>query len=237
METNNLPIANNPELTSPNLEISKASIAPVKTFPWIKILTALVIVLVGGMIYLFIQNQKLLSEVPAATASPDSPAPSPESAASALASAVPTAGWQTYTNEEIGFRIQYPAGWRNQETPTGVGFGPAQIGEDLLLSVNFYNKSDYSLKQIADSMGKQFPDRQLTETTVLIKPDNIEAEKFVTISPSDPDWYNVALVFSSRTHYISVGNGAVKDENRPASKGIPQGFTFEQFYSTFEFIE
>lgn len=62
--------------------------------------------------FLFWQNQALRNQIDKLQSSP-----SPASSASALASAVPAAGWQTYTNAQQNISFQYPASWELTETP------------------------------------------------------------------------------------------------------------------------
>jgi hypothetical protein len=146
------------------------------------------------------------------------------------------ANWKTYTNKEIGFLIQYPTGWRMAELESGVMFGPSEIGEDLLIGINYYEKSASSLSSIINEIGKQFSDRKVVEDTILIKPENIQAEKIIVTTATIPDWYSVTVLYTTPTHYITVSNGAIKDKNLPFSRGVPADFTFEKFYSTFKFI-
>jgi hypothetical protein len=67
--------------------------------------------------------------------------------------------WQTYTNPTIGYSIQYPSGWRKQEWDSGIGFGPKEIGEDVILGISYYSKEDTEPSNFIDKIGSQFADR------------------------------------------------------------------------------
>lgn len=48
---------------------------------------------------------------------PQSPSSTPTVSATQAPSAEVDASWQTYTNAEVGFSIQYPADWQEQDLP------------------------------------------------------------------------------------------------------------------------
>ncbi len=51
------------------------------------------------------------------TQDPQSPAPAPEVNATQAPSSEVDASWKTYTNAEVGFSLQYPADWQEQDLP------------------------------------------------------------------------------------------------------------------------
>ena len=108
--------------------------------------------------YLFLQVQKLNKELAGLQIQVQpTPTPFPETPP-----ADPTANWQTYSNQEIGFSIKYPQGWREQKWTGEIGFGPKEIGEDVLFGINYYSKSTTSINAIASKIGGQFADRKET---------------------------------------------------------------------------
>ena len=49
--------------------------------------------------------------------STQSPSPTPTVSATQAPSSAVDASWKTYTNDEVGFSIQYPANWQAQDLP------------------------------------------------------------------------------------------------------------------------
>lgn len=180
----------------------------------------LITLLISG--YLFLQVQSLTKQLAQIQVQPtptplstETPSPTPDT----------TANWQTYSNQEIGFSIKYPQEWREQKWTGGVGFGPKEVEEDVLFGINYYSKSTTNINAIASKIGSQFTDRKET----------ITANKIIVTTPSQPDWYSETILFENPNWYIAVSNGAIKNENLPFDRGVPAGFTFEKFYSTFKF--
>jgi hypothetical protein len=144
----------------------------------------------------------------------------------------PDTSWQTYKNTSIGYSIQYPSGWRKQEWDSGIGFGPKEIGEDVILGISYYSKEDTEPSNFIDKIGSQFADRVVVRDSIMV--NQIKVDRVIVTTPSYPDWYSESIIFETDKHYIVVGNGAMKDENLPFSHGIPKDFTFAKFYQTFK---
>lgn len=151
----------------------------------------------------------------------------------------PTANWETYTNTAAGFSIKHPTGWRKSEASNWVGFGPQEIGEDVLLGVSFYDKSEKTTSQIKDDIGKQFPGRKQSEETITI--NNLTATKIVTTTNEIADWYSVILIIDSGNSLFAISNGAQTDsalnEMLLRRTGKKYDISFEQFYSTLKFLD
>lgn len=143
-------------------------------------------------------------------------------------------GWSSYTNQGALYEIKYPSGWRVVPYNTGEGYGPKEIGEDVLWAINFYEKSKYTLDQVAAEFGKQFSDRKQTKQNVTI--NGLSAAKYITTTPSAPDWYYETLVIERGSSYIVISNGAINSESLQKMKGVPAGTTFEKFYQSFLFV-
>ncbi len=210
-----------PPIVSPSV-FTPTPIAPStkKSYRWL-IVTLIIFLLAAASVfaYKYWQVKQQLSQIQSL------PTPTPSTVI--ISTEDDTTAWQTYSNQEIGFSIKYPQGWREQEWTGGVGFGPKEIGEDVLFGINFYEKSTTDIQGIASKIGSQFADRKETITT----------NKIIVTTPSYPDWYSETIIYETTNWYIAVGNGAIKDENLPFDRGVPAGLTFERFYSTFKFTE
>jgi hypothetical protein len=151
----------------------------------------------------------------------------------------PTSNWETYSNESAGFSIKHPVGWRKVETENWTGFGPQEIGEDVLWGVSFYNKSEKTIAQIKDDVGKQFDDRKQTEETITL--DGLTAIKVVTTTNQFADWYSVVIIIDNGNMLYSIGNGAQTDTalNEMLAKRTGQDYdiTFEDYYTSFKLVK
>lgn len=143
-------------------------------------------------------------------------------------------GWNSYTNPSALYEIKYPNGWRVVPYNIGEGYGPIEIGEDVLWAINFYEKSKYTLDQVAAEFGKQFSDRKQTKQNITI--NGLSAIKYITTTSSFPDWYYETVVIDRGSSYIVISNGAINNENLQNMKGVPIGTTFEKFYQSFRFV-
>lgn len=146
-----------------------------------------------------------------------------------------TENWEIYTNSSAGFSIRYPSGWRKVESTNQTGFGPQEIGEDVVLGVTFYNKSEKTIAQIKDDAGKQFPDR--TQTEEIISLNGLPAIKVITTTKKYEDWYSVSIIIDSGDKLYAIGNGAQTDKtlNEMVAKitGKSSSVSFEDFYMSF----
>jgi hypothetical protein len=142
--------------------------------------------------------------------------------------------WSSYTNQGALYEIKYPNGWRVVPYNIGEGYGPKEVGEDVLWAINFYEKSKYTLDQVAAEFGKQFSDRKQTKQDITI--NGLSAVKYITTTPSIPDWYYETIVIERGSSYIVISNGAINNENLQKMKGVSAGTTFEKFYQSFRFV-
>jgi len=170
-----------------------------------------------------IPNQNQTQPTPAATATPNTVSNQPTDSP-----------WQSYTNPSALYEVQYPNGWRIVQYNIGEGYGPKEIGEDVLWAINFYEKKDYTLDKVAGEFGKQFSDRKQTKENIMI--NNIPAVKFITTTASISDWYLESIVIERGTSYIVISNGAINNENLQKARGVLPGTTFERFYKSFHFV-
>lgn len=148
----------------------------------------------------------------------------------------PTTNWETYSSASAGFSIEYPSGWRKGEAEKWVGFGPQEIEEDVVWGVSFYNKSEKTITQIKDELGKQFPDRKQTEETISF--NGLSATKVITTTNQFADWYLVTIIIDNINMLYEIGNGAQTDKalNEMITKrtGKSSSISFENFYSSFK---
>ena len=193
-------------------------------------LIGLAVVASGVASYLAYQNFQLKKEQPSlgqTTQSPTSDIPSPTTN--------PTSDWETYSNTSAGFSIKHPMGWRKAETANWVGFGPQEIGEDVLWGVSFYNKSEKTVAQIKDDIGKQFSDRKQTEEAITL--EGLNATKVITTTNQFADWYSVTIIINNGNVLYTVSNGAQTDmvlnEMLTKKTGEDYNISFEDFYTSF----
>lgn len=148
----------------------------------------------------------------------------------------PISDWETYSNPMAGFSIKHPTGWRVVEADGWIGFGPNEIGEDILWVVSYYDKSNITISEIKVDFGKQFDDRKQTEEMVML--DNKTATKVITTTESIPTWYSVNIIIDDGTNLYVIGNGAQTDEalNKMLATRTSEEYnlTFEDYYSTFK---
>lgn len=143
--------------------------------------------------------------------------------------------WQTYIGAGGAYTIKYPIGWRQVETVNFTGFGPVEIGEDILFGVSIYDTSDKTRVKVKAEIGKQFIDRQQTSEKLFVA--GLTAEKVVTTTPSYPDWYNESIFISSNDRLYVITNSSQKNEQlqtmlqQRTNSGTP--LTFEDFYHSF----
>lgn len=211
-----------PEPTLTPVQISK----PKTKFPVMSLVLSLfIIVLLVSTVFLYYQNMQLKNML-ASYQNPASPTPTTN----------PTADWETYSNALMNFSINYPTGWRKIEGTNSAGFGPQEIGEDALLSVQFYNKSEKTTAQIKDENGKQFPDRKQTEETIAF--GGLTATKVITTTNQFADWYSITIIIDNGSMLYAIRNGAQTDKalNYMIAKrtGKNSNISFEDFYSSFK---
>lgn len=143
--------------------------------------------------------------------------------------------WQSYANSNASYEIKYPPTWRVVPQGNGEGYGPKEIGEDVLWSINSYDKAIYNIDQVVDQFGKQFVDRKQTRQDITVS--NIPATKFITTSTSNSDWYSETIVIETEKVIITISNGAISTEKLHKMKGVSPETTFEKFYNSFKLIE
>lgn len=149
-----------------------------------------------------------------------------------------TLGWEIYSNVLSGFTIKYPTGWRTVESKNNVGFGPQEIGEDVVWVIQFYNKSEKTITQLVDEIGKQFPDRKQTEEIISL--DGLYATKVTTTTNKFANWYSVSIIIDSGNMLYAISNGAQTDKalnEMIANKtGKSSNISFDNFYASFKQI-
>jgi hypothetical protein len=171
-----------------------------------------------------------------------SPEPTVTTAPSPIVLTIPSVtlapGWKTYTNQSANFTITHPAGWNVSEYANYVGFGPHEISEDAVWGVSFYNKSERSLVQIKDDIGKQISDRQQTEEPVVV--GGLRATKIMTTSPQFPDFYSVTIIIDNGNMLYAIYNGSQTDTALHTMlqkrTGRVYAISFEDFYTSFRLI-
>jgi len=150
-----------------------------------------------------------------------------------------TENWETYTNSSAGFSNKYPTGWRNVEANSHVGFGPQEIGEDVVWGVSFYNKSEKTVAQIKDELGKKFPDR--TQTEEIISINGLPATKVITTTKKYEDWYSVSVIIDSGNMLYAISNGSQTDkalnEMITERTGKSSSVLFEDLYMSFRILK
>lgn len=153
------------------------------------------------------------------------PTPSPVAEVISTPTPDPTADWKTYTNTAVGFSVRYPSDWRLVGTETStdmIGFGPANVGEDVLWGINIYG--DKTADQIVADMGKQFStDRKVQQEQITI--NGFPATKVTVTTSSLETWVFQQILITSSDKIIAISNGAIVDSN------------FDSFYDSFKFIE
>lgn len=228
----------------------KPSIPPVPIVPpsasrsKILLFTILGLVIIAGSVFIGIQvgknqtsNQPPIAVLP--TASPTQTATNPTAIPTSSATSPtinPTSDWQVYSNTQANFSINYPKGWRKVESANWAGFGPQEIGEDVVWGVSFYKKSEKTITQIKTEDGKQFPDRKQTEETIAF--GGLTATKVTTTTSQFADWYSVSIIIDSGNMLYTIGNGAQTDialnEMIAKRTGKNSSLSFGDFYSSFK---
>lgn len=144
----------------------------------------------------------------------------------------PTANWQIHTDPNLGYSIRYPSTWRSASLgENGIGFGPKEIGEDVLWGIDVFDKATISVNKVIDELGKQFPDRKQTKNNISI--NGVSASQVITTTVTIPNWYLETIIFETGGNIITISNGAIKDEDLSKMPGVPENTLFKDFYSTF----
>lgn len=184
--------------------------APAKKNPvlWIAIVLFILALLAGG-VYVAL-NKGLLTKQKACTQDakvcPDgtsvgrvgpkcefAPCPTP------TATPDPTAGWQTYLNNEIGFSIKYPSDLEPKEDEvskivTFVKFGPTQkegteFYDGISMSIKTGNLGGKTLKEFADSVAKGDPTSVVVSGPEMVYIAGISAYKLTIRGLGEFDYY------------------------------------------------
>jgi len=142
--------------------------------------------------------------------------------------------WQTHTNQRALYKVDYPNGWRVVSDNLFEGYGPVEIREDTLWSINTYSKDTHSISKIAGEIGFQFSDKKQSQEVITV--NRLSAIKIVTTTASIPDWYSEVIIFEQGSAYHVLSNGANTNEALQKMSGVPSGTTFERFYNSFGFV-
>lgn len=204
----------------------------------VPLLSLLLLASVGIAGFFAFQTQRLVSDLTNLKSELNSPTvqpvgtEAPVSTDSAQISTDPTLSWKSYSDTKTGFSIKYPSTWRIAPIGGGgVGFGPAEIQEDVIWGVMIYDKSTNTLENIIAEYGKQFPDRKQVVNKINV--GNLSATQVITTTNTVPDWYLENIIFEAKNDYVSLSNGAVNDENLVKLVGVTLNTSFRSFYSTF----
>ncbi|NCS97428.1 MAG: hypothetical protein GW762_02465 [Candidatus Pacebacteria bacterium] len=132
------------------------------------------------------------------------------------------------------FSIRIPSGWRVVEQENRVGFGPKEVGEDVLVAIQTYPKNEKSLAEISDEFGKQFSDRVQESNTIAV--NGLVATEVITTTPSYEDWYYRSVIIIKDDVIYVFSNGAITDSSIQGFRGVPVDYTFEKFIQSFHII-
>ncbi len=214
--------------------------------PLILSLIVVVVFLCAGVVYFGYQNYQLQNRLTVLEAdrkpsieneqldAKEMPSDTVISSGSMPEGAVAVDQTSTFTNTPLQFSIDYPKGWRFIEEQTFTGFGPQEVGEDVLLGVSYYsilNKTEENLKA---EIGFQFSDRQQEEKPITV--NGTQGLLITTTTPSIPSWRSEDVMIVSGPTIFVISNGAISDAERQNTSGVPKTFTFKKFYESFRLL-
>jgi hypothetical protein len=99
-----------------------------------------------------------------------------------------------------------------------IGFGPANVGEDIQWAINVYTGK--TLDEIVADMGKQFgSDRKEQRKQITV--NGLSATEAIVTTSSVQGWTYRQIIINTGNKLIVIGNGAVEDNK------------FSTFYQSF----
>lgn len=125
--------------------------------------------------------------------------------------------WQTYSNLDYGFSINYPnivsgfeGKWEYVESPGNgdltdtnvdwVGFRPSSIKVDTLWAVNIF--TDITVDEVIAKLGDQFPDRKESRQNTIIGGKPAIIAKVST--PQNPEWLSKVVVITDNDKTYAI---------------------------------
>lgn len=150
-------------------------------------------------------------------------------------SGVVLGNWQVYTSRNFDFSIEHPEGWRVVENENYTYFGPQEIQEDTLVGIAYFLSSEKSREEIISEVGEQFEDRQESIQQITL-PEGMKAEKLTVTTSQISDWEAITILISTPDGIYTVSSGATKDEMLQGKRGVPEDYTFQRFYESFEIV-
>lgn len=145
-------------------------------------------------------------------------------------------GWNTYTNSNQGFKIQYPnkvastrftEEWVYEEYDTSstdfsVGFGtpPSKPG-GYIWGINVYQNAN--LEDLIKQAGSQFDDREESRENITV--DRTPALLVTVTTNQYADWISKVVYIQKGNKIYAIGNGAIDMAE------------FDSFFNSFEFIQ
>lgn len=196
-----------------------------KKFPLFSVLLLLILSVVSVIcVYLFLQVRELSISQPV-----PSPSPSP------IASADPMTGWQTYTNSNYNFSIQYPLGENIQVGEFKVdnsfeGFTILEIPDTSLISLRYQKTSVPVISWWKKLLGNEV-DQKFATYNSDINFNGIRATEITFDKKGEYELsFNRVIIFSynGANFEITVTNGNYDSE---------QTLRLDQILSTFKFID
>ncbi|MBU1203434.1 hypothetical protein KKH39_05320 [Patescibacteria group bacterium] len=136
--------------------------------------------------------------------------------------------WQTYTNNQYNFSIEYPDDWTVADVDSigpslTVGFSPKDLTGDFQWGINIYNKNEKTVEELIADVGDQFLDRQESRQNIVI--GGINAIKATITTDQYDNWNAEYIVFENGAYIFTISNGAIPDDN------------YEQFYNSLVFLD
>ena len=129
--------------------------------------------------------------------------------------------WQSYQNNELGFKINYPQDWVYEEFDNTVYFGtPESKSGGYIWGIFIHQPSE--LEKVIAQMGDQFKDRKESRSEVVVN-KNITGTMVTVKTNKYPNWISKTVYFENNDQLFAIGNGAIDDDR------------FEIFYKSFEF--
>lgn len=136
-----------------------------------------------------------------------------------------TTDWQIYRSTNYKLSFSYPKEWSlyYDLDQLGIGLGPSDVTGEALWSIFIYDKSDDSLSDLIDQVGKQFTDRKVDSQEILIAGQ--KANKILVTTGQIKDWYAEQIFVEKAGKIYKIDNRAIGDDR------------FEIFYKSIKFTD